>query len=63
MAPKDLKKAQKAEADAPNDLGLIQDQATKVLDDPNRMNSERIPRGYLNSKQLQKNMKVPSKLS
>ena len=52
MAPKDLEKAQKAEADTLNNLGLIQDQATKVLDDSNRMNSERIPQRYLSKLQL-----------
>ena len=51
MAPKDLKKAQKAEVDTLNNLGLIQDQVTKVLDNPNRMNSERIPWGYLSKLQ------------
>ena len=51
MALKDLEKAQNAEADALNNLGLKQDQATKVLDDPNRMNSERIPQRYLSKLQ------------
>ena len=51
MPRKDLKKAQKAKVDAFNNLGLKRDQATKVLEDLNRMNSERIPRGYLSKLQ------------
>ena len=51
MPTKYLKKAQKAKVDAFNNLSLNWDQATKVLEDPNRMNSERIPRGYLSKLQ------------
>ena len=51
MPTKDLKKDKKAELDACNNLGLNRDQATKVLEDPNRMNSERIPQGYLSKLQ------------
>ena len=53
MAPKDLEKAQKVEADTLNNLGLIRDQATKVLDDPDRLaHSETIPRRQLSKLQL-----------
>ena len=53
MVPKDLEKAQKAKADAFDNLGLIRDQATKVLDDPDRLaHSERIPQRYLLKLQL-----------
>ena len=53
MAPMNLKKAQKAKADALKNLGLIQDQATMVLDDADRLtHSERIPRHYLLKLQL-----------
>ena len=61
MAPKDLKKAQKAKADALNNLGLIRDQATKVLDDPDRLtHSERIPQRYLSKLQLASKEYEPS---
>ena len=64
MPSKDLEKAQKAKIDAFNNLGLKRDQATKVLEDPNRMNSERIPQGYLSKLQTaSKNMKAKLKLS
>ena len=53
MAPTNLKKAQKAEADALKNLGLIRDQATTVLDDADRLtHSERIPQCYLSKLQL-----------
>ena len=53
MALTNLEKAQKAEADALKNLGLIQDQATTVLDDAYRLTySERIPQCYLSKLQL-----------
>ena len=53
MAPTNLEKAQKAKADALKNLGLIQDQATTVLDDADRLtHSERIPQSYLSKLQL-----------
>ena len=53
MAPTNLKKAQKAKADALKNLGLIQDQATTVLDDADRLtHSKRIPQCYLSKLQL-----------
>ena len=53
MAPTNLEKAQKAEADALKNLGLLQDQARTVLDDADRLNySERIPQCYLSKLQL-----------
>ena len=53
MAPKNLNKAIKAEADALKNLGLMQDQAITVLDDPDRLtHSERIPWRYLSKLQL-----------
>ena len=53
MAPTNLEKAQKAEADALKNLDLIQDQATMVLDDADRLtHSERIPWRYLSKLQL-----------
>ena len=52
MAPTNLEKAQKAEADALKNLDLIQDQATMVLDDADRLtHSERIPWRYLSKLQ------------
>ena len=48
-----LEKAQKAEADALKNLGLLRDQATSVLDDADRLNySERIPWRYLSKLQI-----------
>ena len=48
MAPTNLKKAQKAEADALKNLRLLRDQAMSVLGDSERLNhSEQIPRQYL----------------
>ena len=53
MAPTNLKKAQKAEADALENLGLLRDQAKMFLEDANRLNhSERIPRHYILKLQL-----------
>ena len=53
MAPTNLEKAQKAEADALKNLDLIQDQATMVLDDADRLtHSERISQSYLSKLQL-----------
>ena len=53
MPGKDLKKAQKAKLDALNDLGLKRDQATNLLEDPDRMNSEKFLKvTYRNSKWL-----------
>ena len=47
MAPTNLEKAQKAEADALKNLHLLRNQATSVLDDTERLNrSEWIPWQY-----------------
>ena len=52
MPGKDLEKAKKAKVEALNDLGLKRDQATNLIKDPNRMNSQRIPQSYLSKLQM-----------
>ena len=47
MPGKDLAKAQQAENEALNNLGLKRDQATTLLQDPSRMISVRTPQSYL----------------
>ena len=56
MPGKDFEKAQKAKVDAFNNPGLKRDQATKVHEDPDRMNSERIPQSYISKLQTTCNL-------